>query len=285
MRTAFVPPRASFHIVSFDCDSTLTSIEGVDELARLKGQLTQVADLTRRAMGGELALEEVFAQRLSLLRPSRADLHYVARAYAENLVPDAREVVAALLAAGCAVHVVSGGLLEAVRVLGRSLGLPASHIHAVPLEFDRLAGRWWRYGDQASGGNPDEAYLAVPPSPLARSHGKQDILRQLAAGETATMLVGDGVTDLEARAAVRLFVGFGGVVSRPTVEQQAEVFVRSPRLSAIVPLALSAERAARLRGTVHEEVLERGLQDLAGSMVTFRDKSTGKDQDTGGQAD
>lgn len=281
MQPAFVAPRSSFRIISFDCDSTLTSIEGVDELARLKGQLSQVADLTQRAMGGELALEEVFAQRLSLLRPSRADLHQVAQAYVKNLVPDAREVVSALVAAGCAVHIVSGGLLEAVRVLGRSLDLPASHVHAVPLEFDQLAGHWWRYRDQADRGNPDKSYLAVPPSPLARSHGKQTILRQLAAGETATMLVGDGVTDLEAHSAVRLFVGFGGVVARQAVERQAEVFVRSPRLSAIVPLALSAERATRLRGTVHQAVLERGLEDLEASLVSFRDRASQTDHDTG----
>lgn len=268
-------------MVFFDCDSTLTSIEGIDELARLKGQLDQVAELTRRAMDGELTLEEVFAERLALLRPSHADLRQVAQAYVAHLVPDARQTIRALTAAGCSVHIVSGGLLEAVQVLSRTLDVPADHVHAVPLEFDHLAGQWWRYREHAYGGNPNEIYLSVPHTPLAGSHGKAAVVSQLAAGEGDTMLVGDGVTDLEARCAVKLFVGFGGVVSRPKVQAEAEVFIRSPRLAAVVPLALSAERAGRLRGTVHQAVLDRGLEDLAGPLVTFRARSGGGGHDGG----
>jgi phosphoserine phosphatase len=70
----FRPPAASFRVISFDCDSALTTIEGIDELARLKGQYDHIADLTRRAMDGEIKLEEVFAARLDRLRPTRADL-------------------------------------------------------------------------------------------------------------------------------------------------------------------------------------------------------------------
>jgi hypothetical protein len=54
----FRPPAASFRVIFFDCDSTLTTIEGIDELARLKGQYDHIADLTRRAMDGEIKLED-----------------------------------------------------------------------------------------------------------------------------------------------------------------------------------------------------------------------------------
>src|SRR5512137_330586 len=97
----FQPPAASFRLIFFDCDSTLTAIEGIDELARLKGQYDHIADLTRRAMDGEIKLEEVFAARLDLLRPTRADLHHIAEAYRETLVPDAKETIDALRFAGC----------------------------------------------------------------------------------------------------------------------------------------------------------------------------------------
>jgi len=60
--------------------------------------------------------------------------------------------------------------------------------------------------------------------------------------------VGDGITDLETRAHVQRFVGFGGVVARAAVRQGAEHFVDSPSLAAILPLVLTADELARLRG-------------------------------------
>ncbi|MCC5790262.1 MAG: hypothetical protein JJT75_11550, partial [Opitutales bacterium] len=62
--------------IVFDCDSTLSTIEGVDELARLKGESVyrDIEAMTNSAMNGEIAVEEVFAKRLALLNPSRDDV-------------------------------------------------------------------------------------------------------------------------------------------------------------------------------------------------------------------
>src|SRR5574341_1281298 len=183
----FRQPPKSFRIIFFDCDSTLTTIEGIDELARLKGQYDHIADLTRRAMEGEIKLEEVFAARLDLLRPTRADLRRIAQAYRDTVVPCAKETIAALRAAGCAVHIVSGGLLPAVQEFARSLGLPARQVHAVPVEFDQLSGKWWRYDLDRYGGNPDERYLGLPPTPLIETQGKRTIIREISGAEKRTM--------------------------------------------------------------------------------------------------
>ncbi|MEW5717092.1 MAG: HAD-IB family phosphatase [Chloroflexota bacterium] len=266
----FRHPAKSFRVVCFDCDSTLVAIEGIDELARLKGQFDHIADLTRRAMDGELKLEEVFAERLRLLEPTRADLRQIARAYLDHLVPDARQVIAALRAAGCRVHIVSGGLLLAVQEFARALGLPPQNVHAVPVVFDQLAGQWWRYDKHRYGGNPDERYLAFASTPLIETSGKRAVIAKISGGEHATMLVGDGVTDLQARDAVKLFVGFGGVIRRERVAAEAEVYIEASRLSAVVPLALSAADARRLIGAEHEDVLRRGLEDIAQGLVNFR---------------
>jgi phosphoserine phosphatase len=59
----------------------------------------------------------------------------------------------------------------------------------------------------------------------ARSHGK-------------AALVGDGVSDLEAKPALDLFIGFGGVHTRPQVRDNADVFVSGPRLDAVLPYLL-----------------------------------------------
>ena len=60
------PPYAT---VAFDCDSTLSSIEGIEDLAG--DRLGEVRDLTERAMNGEVPLEAVYGTRLALLRPCR----------------------------------------------------------------------------------------------------------------------------------------------------------------------------------------------------------------------
>ena len=270
----FQPPTLSFRKIFFDCDSTLSALEGIDELARLKGQYDYIADLTRRAMDGEIKLEEVFAARLDVLRPTRADLRRIARAYREAQTPDAKETVAALRAAGSEVYIVSGGLLPAVQEFARSLGLPGRNVRAVPVEFDQLAGRWWRYDLDRYGGNPDERYLGLPPTPLVETQGKRAIIRAISGPEKRTLLVGDGITDLEARDAVKLFVGFGGVVQRERVAAESDIFIAAPSLAAIVPLALAAKDSERLKSTEHEAVLERGLEDIAAGCVKFLDRAT-----------
>src|SRR5512139_4002926 len=256
----FRPPAASFRLIFFDCDSTLTTIEGIDELARLKGQYDHIAELTRRAMDGEIKLEDVFAARLDLLRPTRADLRRIAQAYREAMVPEAKETIAALRASGREVHIVSGGLLPAVQEFARSLGLPGRCVHAVPIRFDQLSGQWWRYELDRYGGNPDERYLSLPPTPLVETQGKRHIIAELSGAEKRTMLVGDGITDLEARDAVNLFVGFGGAVTRDRVAAEAAVYIAANSLAPIVPLALSPKDAEKLRHSDHAAVLRHGLQ-------------------------
>src|SRR5258706_3830233 len=97
----------------FDCDSTLSAIEGIDELA---GSLRQdIGELTRRAMAGELSLESVYGLRLERIRPSRAAVEALGAQYVQHLVPGACELIAALRFLGKRVCIVSGGLAPAVR--------------------------------------------------------------------------------------------------------------------------------------------------------------------------
>ena len=251
-----------FQRVIFDCDSTLVTIECIDELARLKGMATRIAALTERAMNGEIPLEQVYAERLALLQPTRAELEEIGRLYRRNLVADAREVIATLQSAGVAVFIVSGGLLRAVIDVARELNIQDANVRAVPVEFDQLQGAWWQYWKP--GNNRDEKYLAFAPTPLAESSGKIAIARELSAGQRV-MLVGDGVTDLAAKAAVRVFVGFGGVARRDAVIEGAEVFVE--RLSAILPLALSRESAPASR------LFALGVREIRDDRAIIKDGS------------
>jgi phosphoserine phosphatase len=86
----------SFDLIFFDCDSTLSAIEGIDELARFKGKELRVGVLTEKAMNGDLDLSEVYGKRLQAIRPTRGQLKAIEERYWETIVPDAEAVIAAL---------------------------------------------------------------------------------------------------------------------------------------------------------------------------------------------
>jgi phosphoserine phosphatase len=207
-------------LICLDCDSTLSAIEGVDELARLRGPaaLAQVAAMTNDAMDGKIPLEQVFARRLEIIRPGRAETEAVGEQYIREIEPAARETVAALKAAGWTPVIVSAGYTQAIEPLARLLGI--DRIEAVRLDFD-AAGNYAGF---------DTAH------PATRKGGKPEIVRALKVkfNPVRTVAVGDGVSDLETRDEVDLFVGFGRYAERAKVKAGAHVFIRS--LAELLPL-------------------------------------------------
>src|SRR5258706_9083860 len=249
----------SFDLIFFDCDSTLSAIEGVDELARLKGKQGRVGLLTQKAMDGDLDLADVYGKRLRAIRPTRGQLAAIEQMYWDTLVPDAREVVAALQYLGKQVFIISGGLAAPVRGFGARLGVPATHVRAVELEFNELSGDWWKYYDQSA--QTSESYLSYQQGPLTVSAGKPDIVRELTGKQWGRRLfIGDGVSDLRTRDTVDLFVGFGGVARREKVESGSDVYVYSQSLAPILPLAVGEPGLEALRNTPYQETVERGLE-------------------------
>jgi len=223
--------------VYFDCDSTLTSIEGIDELvADAEPTLrARIATLTERAMAGEVQLGDVYGERLRLLAPRRDQLGRIGELYVQRVVPDARAVVQALQHVGKRVGIVSGGLHEPVLHLARHLGIADADVHAVRLLF-----------------TPDGAYADFDRTvPLWRNGGKVDVLRALPASHHPLAFVGDGITDAETRGHVALFVGFGGVVSRGRVRELADVFVATPSLAPVLPHLLTADERRTLGKAPH----------------------------------
>jgi phosphoserine phosphatase len=233
-----------FASVVFDCDSTLAAIEGIDELAGPYAE--QIAALTDAAMQGTVALEEVYGRRLEIIRPTRAQVEAVGRAYVDALVPDAREVVAALLWLGKAVRILSGGLRTAVGEVARAVGLPLEMVTAVGLDFA-----------------DDGSYAGFETSsPVARSGGKTEVIRGWDLPRPA-LLVGDGATDLEARPAVDAFAAYMGVAFRPAVAAGADFVLRGRSLAPVLALAATAEDRERLAASEWADLLARGDADLA----------------------
>jgi phosphoserine phosphatase len=259
----------SFDLIFFDCDSTLSAIEGIDELARLKGKEWRVGVLTEKAMNGDLDLRDVYGKRLQAIRPTRGQLKAIEERYWDNLVPDAADVIAALHFLGKQVFIISGGLAEPVRSFGKRLGVPPENIRAVELEYNELSGDWWRYHEPQS--RARQTYLDYDEGPLTVSSGKPSIIRELAGEKHGRrLMVGDGASDLAARSVVDLFVGFGGVVAREKVRQGADVFVHANSLAPILPLAAGSKGYARIVGTPHQAVFNRGLSLAQGDGMTIK---------------
>lgn len=257
--------------VFFDCDSTLTTVEGIDILAEAAGKKWRVEVLTRAAMDGDLDLEAVYAKRLQAVRATRASVQSVRRAYKQNIVADAVDVIAALQALGHNVYIISGGLAEPVIEFGIYLGVPRSHIRAVSVDYDRLSGEWWqRVNDSRATGK--ERYLAFEEGALTVSDGKADVVADLLQGQNGrSLLIGDGSSDLLASRAVDLFVGFGGVVARERVRREAPAFIHSGSLAPLLLLAAGPAAIRRVQDTPHEAVFRKGFDLFQTGAISFND--------------
>ena len=207
----------SFDVICFDCDSTLSRIEGIDELARRVGMGEEMSKLTDLAMNGVVPLEAVYERRLSLIRPDQDSINWLADLYVAEIVEGVKEVFTALLAQDKAVHIISGGLRQAILPLAECLGLPESHVHAVDIYF-----------------NEDGSYRTYDlNSPLARTGGKAVVVGTLK-GQGSLVMVGDGKTDLEAKQSGAYVLGFGGVVDRAIVREQADFYTTEPTLLSVL---------------------------------------------------
>ena len=203
-----------YRLIFFDVDSTLVTIEGIDVLS---SENPEIARMTEAAMNGEIPLDQVYARRLEMIRPNHAAINHLSRRYLETIVDGAEETITALKKGGCVIHLVTAGIQQAIEPLAKKFGV---ELHAVPLRFD------------SNGDYQDFDRRSL----LARPLGKEAVVRDIRArtkGKAA--FVGDGVSDLETKPAVDLFIGFGGVHTRARVRDNADVFVAGPRLDAVLP--------------------------------------------------
>ncbi|MBW8782369.1 MAG: HAD-IB family phosphatase [Verrucomicrobia bacterium] len=200
-------------LLILDCDSTLSAIEGIDELARSCGPevFARVEAMTHDAMDGKLPVEAVFGRRLEIIRPEASHVAAVGQRYIDTVEPTAKSMLAAVRAAGWTPLIISGGFRQAIRPLADFLGI--ERVEAVDLFFDGQ-GRYTGF---------DEAY------PTTRSGGKPEVINRLRAelAPSKIVMIGDGVSDLETKPVVDLFVGFGRYATREKVRREATAFIMS----------------------------------------------------------
>ena len=210
------------HAVCFDVDCTVAMNDGLDLLAEFMGVGPQVAAITNSAMDGTMSLEEALTARLRAIDPKPSDIHAFLQANPpeSRLVPGAKELISALQSRGVAVYLISGGFRELSLPIARALGVPPKNLFANRMN--------WQFNDET--GAIDQLVGFDDREPTGHQWGKPKAisrLRQMFPYDIVVM-IGDGITDLEAvqqTGGADLFIGFGGVVERPSVVEKAEWFV------------------------------------------------------------
>ena len=167
-RAAAVAALRGAHAVCFDVDSTVITVEGIDELAAFAGKKAAVAALTAQAMGGSVRFEDALAARLALISPTADLLARFLAAHPFAFTPGVRELVAHLQRRGTAVYLVSGGFTQMIHPVADALGVPRGNVFANTILF----------GGAAEGG----AYAGFDASaPTSRDGGKPEVVRRLKA--------------------------------------------------------------------------------------------------------
>lgn len=266
-----------FPITLFDCDSTLSAVEGIDELAVDPEQQSSVAALTDKAMAGDVPLEDVYGERLSLLNPTQGDIRSLKLRYKSEVVPDAKAVLDLLKAEGNQNWIISGGLLEPVAEFAAWLGVAPNNVRAVPTQYDPLDGEWWSAQEgngQQSTRLSNSRYASYSGGHLTNSTGKHNLIAEVVTDPGRKLLIGDGASDLAAAGAVDLFVAFAGVVARDAVVANAPVVVTSTSLAPVLALALGRSHVRDIAKGVGVSANNNEFREVASRCLDLIDEGS-----------
>ncbi len=141
---AYVPAGkklSDFGLVVMDMDSTLITIECIDEIADMQGLKPQVARITEAAMRGELDFAESLRRRVELLKG--LDESALQRVYDERLrlTAGAETLLARLKTHGIKTLLVSGGFVYFTERLKQRLGLDYAHANTLEIIDGKLTGK------------------------------------------------------------------------------------------------------------------------------------------------
>ncbi len=132
---------ANFGLVVMDMDSTLISIECIDEIADMQGLKPQVSAITEAAMRGEIDFAESLRRRVALLKG--LDENALQRVYDERLQlnPGAEIMLAALKKHGIKTLLVSGGFVFFTERLKARLNLDFAYANMLEIVDGKLTGK------------------------------------------------------------------------------------------------------------------------------------------------
>ena len=207
---------ADFRLLAIDMDSTLVTMETLDEIADMAGLKAEVAAITEAAMRGEIKdFSESLTRRMALLKGVGEDL--IERVYQErlHLSPGAEILLAAAKAAGLKTMLVSGGFTHFTERLKGRLGFDYAFANQFDIANQRLTGR-------VLGPIVDGAFKA---------RAVQQCCQDIGCPPSQAIAIGDGANDLGMMSVAGLSVGYH---AKPVVREKVTWSVRKGGLDVVV---------------------------------------------------
>ncbi|RBA25767.1 phosphoserine phosphatase SerB [Herminiimonas fonticola] len=208
---------SDFKLVAMDMDSTLITIECIDEIADMQGLKPQVAEITEAAMRGEIEFKESLTRRVALLKG--LDASALQRVYDERLTLSlgAEKMLAGIQAAGMKTLLVSGGFTFFTDRMKQRLNLDYTHSNQLEIVDGKLTG-------QVIGGIVDgeEKKATV-----------ERVCKELNISPQQAIVMGDGANDLQMMRIAGLSVAFR---AKPVVRQQANIALNFVGLDGVLNL-------------------------------------------------
>jgi len=200
-----------------DMDSTMIQQECIDELADAAGVGPRVADITARAMNGELDFEGALIERVGLLKGLPAAMIDEVLAHRITLMPGGPALLSTMKAAGAYAALVSGGFTAFTQAVSTQLGFDENRANSLLIEDGKLTGEVGRpiLGREA------------------KVQALHDITARLGINPADVLAVGDGANDLG-------MLGLAGtgvaLHAKPSVQAQCDIRVNHGDLTALLYL-------------------------------------------------
>jgi phosphoserine phosphatase len=185
---------ADLRLVAIDMDSTLITIECIDELGEAAGRRAEIATITEAAMRGKIDFSESLRRRVALL--TGVDESALQQVYDRKLrlSPGAERLVSGCKAAGIKLLLVSGGFSFFTERLRARLGLDYTLSNELEIQHGKLSGR-------LAGGIVNAR---------AKAERLREVARAIGARREQTLAIGDGANDLPLMAEAGISVAFRG---------------------------------------------------------------------------
>ena len=202
-------------LIVADMDSTMITVECIDELADYAGLKPQIAAITERAMRGELDFRAALAERVGLLGGMAESVLAECRMERVKLTRGARTLVQTMKAHGAHSVLVSGGFTAFAGPVGEAIGFDKVIANELEIAGGKLSGRVLE--------------------PVIDSAAKLETLKAEAAAHglplAETLAVGDGANDIPMIAAAGLGLGYH---PHPACGEAADAAIRHHDLSALL---------------------------------------------------
>jgi phosphoserine phosphatase len=209
---------AGLKLLAMDMDSTLITIECIDELGDLAGRKAEIAAITEQAMRGEIAdYKESLRRRVALLAGLEGQA--LAQVYEDRLAltPGAEALLAACRRHSVKTLLVSGGFTFFTERLKKRLGLDYTISNTLEVKSGRLTGR----------------LLGEIVDAQAKADKFVSVMQQLGSRKEETVAIGDGANDLKMMAQAGLSIAFR---AKPVVRAQASCALTYSGLDGVINL-------------------------------------------------